>query len=75
MKLKIVSDGTVFGTKVMTESGQEITNVVVVKIDPLDANDDKLVTATVQLIHLPFEIYCDATLENCAKLQRTEVPE
>lgn len=75
MRLKITSDGTVMGTRVVTEKGEEITNVSRIEFSPLDAYDPKLVEAKLTLVHLPFELTCDGTLDGCVKLQSAEVEE
>jgi hypothetical protein len=55
MKLKIISDGTVFGSKLIDQdSGQLIKNAKVVRIT-IDSNSN-FVTCEVILIKVPVEI-------------------
>jgi len=57
-KIKIESDGTLAGTKVMTESGEVIGNVSKIEFEPIDANSKNL-TTTVKLtcIHVPIKMF------------------
>jgi hypothetical protein len=53
MKLKIVSDGTIFGTKVLTEDGKPLEYVRSISIF---ASVDQPPTATVELTQIPVEM-------------------
>jgi len=53
MRLKIVSDGTITGTKVLTEDGQTVGNIAFLSI-VADAQCG-LVSATMEMINIPFE--------------------
>lgn len=53
MKLKIVSDGTISGTKVQDENGQSIGNISFLSITA-DA-EMNLINATIEMLGVPFE--------------------
>lgn len=56
--IRIVSDGTVFGTKVYDEQGNVMGSVSKVEIDPLDANDSNgfLVTAKLTFVKVALDL-------------------
>jgi len=59
MKIKIVSDGTTWGTHVVNaETGEQIQNVTKIDIS-IDAKD---ATAKMTLVRVPLEITSEATV-------------
>ena len=53
-KIKIISDGTVAGTKVVDESNTPLTDIK--KITWTANAEDTLVNATIEFINIPVEI-------------------
>ena len=62
MKLKVVSDGTVIGTKVVAENGEEIDGVISVNWEVAAAGNAPVPFVTLRMINTPVEI-----IENPAK--------
>lgn len=62
MKLKIISDGTAWGTKVVdVETGEELKYVK--SADWHISADDKLAEANLTILHVPVEIIAEAKEE------------